>query len=342
MRPFDLDAFVQRLWRRVRRRGRAAPPRWVFAIAAFAVIVGWLSTGFYSVPQGDRGVLLHMGREVRVVLPGAHWRWPLPLASDRVLSVRQIHIVAIGYQHTSKLYEGEPTPVQASMLTRGQSVVHMQFAVQYRIAHPSRYLFRVSHPRRTIARAAEAAMRQAVAGTTSAVLLTSGEQSLEFQVKAALQKTLDRYDTGVRVVAVKIQKAAPPKAVEAALQKVVRAREDALRLQSQAQGYANAILPKALADAATLIDKADAYSTTIVAKAKGRAARFLALARIDKTAPAITRERLYIDGMTRVYRQAGRVVLSDSPHTVVHIPFRGSGRDPLPTPAPPVGVGAKP
>jgi len=337
-RLFDLDALVQRLWRRMRRPG-GAPPRWVFAVVAFAAVAGWLVSGFYSVPQGSRGILLHFGKEMRVVRPGAHWRWPAPIASDRIVDVRQIHIVAIGYQRKSKLYEGEPAPVQASMLTQDRDIVELEFAIQYRIENPSHYLFAVEHPRKTIARAAESIIRQLVATTNSDAVLTGDQQPLESAAKTALQRLLHRYHAGVQVVAFKIQKAAPPKPVIVALQKVVRAREDERRRQSEAMGYTNGILLKAQADAVALNEKARAYRATVVARAKGRVARFLALAKVYREAPKLTRERLFIDAMTRVYRKTPKIVLSDSAHTVVNIPLADIWRPQSPkTPSVPIGV----
>lgn len=322
-RPFDLDAFIQRLWRRMRRPG-GAPPRWVYGVAALAAVAGWFVSGFYSVPQGDRGVLLQFGQEQRIVKPGAHWRWPAPIASDRIVSIRQVHIVAIGYQRKSTLYEGEPAPVQASMLTRDRDIVNLEFAVQYRVDNPSHYLFSVDHPRKTVARAAEAALRRIIASTPTNVILTTGQHAIEATAKSRLQRILGRYRAGVKIVAFKIQKAAPPKAVMAALQKVVRAREAAQRQQTQAEAYANGILPKAKADAATLIDKARAYRATAIARAKGRAARFVALAKLYKAAPVITRERLYIDAMARVYRKSSKILLTNSAHAVIQLPLTRS------------------
>lgn len=319
-RPFDLDAFIQRLWGRMRRPG-GAPPRWVYGVAALAAIAGWFVSGFYSVPQGDRGVVLQFGQEQRIVKPGAHWRWPAPIASDRIVSVRQVHIVAIGYQRKSTLYEGEPAPIQASMLTRNQDIVNLEFAVQYRVDNPSHYLFAVDHPRKTVARVAEAVLRQVVANASPNAVLTTGQHALEAAARARLQRILHRYHVGVKIVALKIQKAAPPKPVMAALQKVVRAREAAQRRETEAETYANSILPKARADAATSIDKARAYRATAIALAKGRAARFITLARLYKAAPTITRERLYIDAMARVYRKSSKVLLTQSAHTVIQLPL---------------------
>ncbi len=318
--PFDLDAIIQRLWRRLRRH-RGAPPRWVFGVTGFAVIAGWLVTGFYSVPQGDRAVLLEMGRATRVVRPGAHWRWPTPLASDRVVSIRQVHVVAVGYRPMSKLYEGEPAPAEAAMLTGDQGVVRLQFAVQYRIVDPRRYLFNIDHPRKTITRAAEAVMRQAVADSPSSDLGGSQQRPLEASTKAGLQRLLDRYRAGVHIVAIKIQKATPPKTVLAAIEKVVRAREDVKRYMSEAQAYSDSVIPKARSDGATQVDRAYAYRARVVAKAEANSARFLALARIYARAPFVTRERLLIDAMTQVYRKAHKVVLSGGSHAVIHIPM---------------------
>ncbi len=339
--PFDLDAIVQRLWRRLRGR-KGAPPRWVFGVAAFAAVAGWLVTGFYSVPQGDRAVLLQFGRAVRVVRPGAHWRWPSPLAGDQIVSIRQIHVVAVGYRPMSKLYEGEPAPAEAVMLTGDQGIVRLQFAVQYRIADPRHYLFNVEHPRRTIARAAEAVMRQVIADNPSREILTGGTHPLAAAAKTRLQRLLDRYQAGVHIVAIKIQRAAPPKSVLTALEKVVQAREDTKRFASEAQAYANSILPKATADGAALVDRAHVYRAQVIAKAQARSARFLALAKIYARAPFVTRQRLLIDAMARVYRNAHKVVLSGTSRAVVNIPLAAPAPVPVSPKPPAAGPGGKP
>ncbi len=335
--PFDLDAIIQRLWRRLRRH-RGAPPPWVFGVTALAVMAGWLVTGFYSVPQGDRAVLLTFGRAVRVVRPGAHWRWPAPFAGDRIVSVRQIHTVAVGYRPMSPLYEGRPAPAEAAMLTGDQGIVRLRFAVQYRIVGPRRYLFNVDQPRKTIARAAEAVMRQAVASEPTNAVLAPSTHTLAATAKTRLQQLLDDYGAGVHIVAIKIQDAAPPKSVLAAFEKVVQAREDAKRDASAAQAYADSILPQAHADGAALIDKAHIYRANLIAKAQARSVRFLALATIYARAPFVTRERLLIDAMARVYRKARKVVLSGTGHTVVNVPMAA----PLPIPVAPNGVPAGP
>lgn len=303
------------------RRGGGAPPRWVFMIAAFTAISGWLVSGFYSVPQGSRGVLLQFGRQAQVVRPGAHWRWPAPFASDRVVSVRQIHIVAIGYQRHPKLFEGVPAPVQASMLTANQDIVDLKFAVQYRVNNPSHYLFALDHPRKTVARVAEAIMRQHVATAPSDSLLRAHPRVIEMSTKSALQRVLNRYGAGIHIISVKIEKAVPPKPVMAALEKVARAREANRQQHNEARAYADSILPKAHADAATLLDKARAYRTTVVAQARGRASRFNALLKVYKAAPQVTRERLFIDALASVYRRAPKILLAGSSHAVIKVPL---------------------
>ncbi len=338
--PFDLDAIIQRLWRRLRRH-RGAPPPWVFGVMAFAVLAGWLVTGFYSVPQGDRAVLQQFGRAVRIMRPGAHWHWPAPLAGDRVVSIRQIHVVAVGYRPVSKLYEGEPAPAEAAMLTHDQGIVRLQFAVQYRVVDPRRYLFTVDHPRKAIARAAEAVMRQAVADSPANAVFAHDTYPLAAVVKTRLQGLLNRYGVGVHIVAIKIQKAAPPKTVLAAFEKVVRAREDAKRYASQAQAYADSILPKARADGAALIDKAHIYRAHVISKAQTRAARFLALASIYARAPLVTRERLLIDAMEHVYQKARKVMLSDAGRAVVNVPMAAPPPAPVVPPRAPANPGAK-
>lgn len=333
---WDLDAHIRNLWRRARRFTHGAPPsKHMTAVVAMVAIAVWLMSGIYMVPQGSRAVLLVFGREVRIVGPGAHWRWPQPFATDDVVNVERIHVVTIGYRQRPKSARDEARPVRASVLTAGQDIVDLAFAVQYRVKNPQHYLFSVDHPRKTVAEAAETAMREAVAHASLSAILSRHQHRIEYAARMTLQHMLDTYHAGIVVVALKIQKAAPPKAVENTFGEVIRARQDRDRLKSEADAYAAGILPKATGEANALIDNARAYRATVIARAKGRIARFDALATAYAQAPVLTRERLFIDATSRVFKSAPKVFVTAPGQTIIHLP-RSLWAAPLtPAPSPP-------
>lgn len=326
---FDLDAMVRNLWRRVQRFYRRTPPPRIFSSAVILIGLIWVMSGFYIVPQGERAVLTVFGHEVRLVGPGPHWRWPRPFSEDQLVNIQRIRVVTIGYPRDRKRYGYNRRLRQASMLTEHDSIVHLEFAVQYRVKNPEKYLFSVVHPRKTVAEAAEATMREVIGHVTLDAVLTQHQRQIERHTAVALQAILNQYHSGIEIVAVKIQKAVPPKAVDSAFAQIVIAREAQARMREQAETYADGILPKAQGDAVILIDHARAYRDTVISKAQGRTSRFLALGQAYARAPLITRRRLYISAMAKVYSKVPKIYLSNPGNTVVHVPsFFGNKRAP--------------
>ncbi len=324
---WDLDASVRRLWRRTRRLGHKTPSPWMVGGVLLAAIAVWFASGFYMVPQGSRAVLLLFGREIRVAGPGGHWHWPRPLGRARIVSVTRIHVVIVGYGADQDLgTDTASAPPEGTVLTGGQGLVHLEFAVQYRVRNPSEYLFSVAHPRRTISEVATAAMQEEAARRDLDALETGQQRAVERAVQAIVQRALVVYHCGVQVTGVRIQKVVPPRVVETAFSGVVRAEEDRSRLLGEAQAYANGILPKAKGEAAAEIASAQAYAEMAVARARGRARRFTALANAYARAPLVTRERLFIDGSGRVLDRARKVLVTTGHSVAIHVRMApGSG-----------------
>ena len=60
-----------------------------------------------------------------------------------------------------------------------------------------------------------------------------------------IQKTLDSYSAGIEIVQVQLQKVDPPGKVIDAFRDVQAARADQVRLQNEANAYANRVVPEA-------------------------------------------------------------------------------------------------
>jgi membrane protease subunit HflK len=140
-------------------------------------------------------------------------------------------------------------------------------------------------------------------------ILTGARQAIETAVQELIQKTLDEYRGGVQITQVQLQKVDPPQQVIDAFRDVQAARADAERLQNEAQAYANRVVPEARGDAARVIQAAEAYRERTVFEARGQADRFLKIYEEYAKAPEVTRRRMYLETMERVFSGIDKVIV---------------------------------
>ena len=101
----------------------------------------------------------------------------------------------------------------------------------------------------------------------------------------------------------------PPSQVIDAFRDVQAARADLERLQNEAQTYANRVVPEARGRAAQIIQGAEAYREQTVAEAKGQTSRFLQVLDQYKKAPDITRQRMYLETMERLFGGTDKIIV---------------------------------
>ncbi|TNY02498.1 protease modulator HflK, partial [Escherichia coli] len=65
--------------------------------------------------------------------------------------------------------------------------------------------------------------------------------------------------------------------------------------------YANEVIPRAQGEAAKLREQAEGYKASVIARAEGDAGRFKSVLTEYQKAPAVTRDRIYIDTMQQIY-----------------------------------------
>lgn len=108
---------------------------------------------------------------------------------------------------------------------------------------------------------------------------------------------------------VQLQAVQPPEQVRDAFFDVNAAQQDQSRVQNEARTYASKVVPEARGRASEIFQAAEGYKERVVAEAKGQANRFLQVYEQYKKAPAVTRERLYIETMEKVLSGADKVIL---------------------------------
>jgi modulator of FtsH protease HflK len=290
-------------------------------LIAIVVVALWLASGLYIVQPGERGVVLRFGARNDVTEPGLHWRLPYPIEKVEKVDVERVPIVEIGYR-SGRSGAKTKVPKEALMLTEDENIIDIEFAVQYKVKDPTAYLFNVNDPEGTIAQATESAVREVVGKSTLDFALTEGREEVARDARVLLQQILDRYSTGIEIVAVETQKAQPPEEVKAAFDDAVKAREDQQRLKNEAEAYANDVIPRARGAAARMLQEAEGYKASTIARAEGDARRFGQVSKEYSKAPGVTRERLYLETMEQVLSNTTKIFVDQKgSNNVLYLPL---------------------
>jgi len=270
--------------------GRSSTPLLIFIVIALAA---WAATGFYTVPPGSQGVVQRFGRLVQVVPNGWGWRFPWPIESVTKVDVQGV----------------KSTSYKSRVLTKEPNMVEIEVAVQYRVKQAEDYLFKVREPEKTLGEVSESAIREVVGQQNQQAILESGRPKIAAETLEIVQRTLDQYGAGIHVESVNITDVQVPEPVQQAQRDSVKAKADKERTIKEAQAYSNLILPQAEGKAAGTVQDAEASKAQMVQIATGDASRFSQLTAAYERAPAVTRERLYIETAETVLRSSRKVII---------------------------------
>jgi len=324
--PPDLDELwrnfnrrLNELFGRGRRGGADEPPTppssWRFGggagVLIALVLAVWLASGFYIVVEGQRGVVLTFGRFSQETGPGLRWRLPWPIQSNEIVNLQQVRTLEIGYRNNVR------TKVlkESLMLTDDENIVDLQFAVQYVVTDATKYIFNVRRPDESAMQIAETAMREVIGKNRMDAILYETQVDIANKTRDLMQLIHDRYGTGIQISAVTVQNAQPPEQVQAAFDDAVKAGQDRERQKNEGQAYANDVIPRSRGAASRLLQEAEGYKQRVIANAEGEASRFKQVLAEYAKAPAVTRERIYIETMQQILASTSKVMMD----------FRGAG-----------------
>ena len=285
----------------------------VLVIALLAVIL-WFSSGFFQVAPDELGLVMRFGKFYRKVDPGLGYHYPYPIESVEIPKVTRVTAIPIGVRLVEDSRRGTQTrdvPEESLMLTGDENIVDVDFSVFWLIkpSGAGDYLFNIQQPEGTVKAVAESAMREVVGHSEIQPILTGARQTVEVAVQDLMQRTLDHYGAGVQVTQVQLQKVDPPAQVLDSFRDVQAARSDAERAQNEAQTYANRVVPESRGRAAQVTQAAEAYREQTVAEATGQSSRFLKIYDEFKKAPEVTRERMYLETMERVFGGTDKIII---------------------------------
>ncbi len=315
--PPNLEELLRRSQEKVRRLmpGGLGTGRGV-AIGIVILAALWGLSGFYRVQADEAGVELLFGKWVGATTdPGLHWWPPTPIGDVLRPKVTVINRVNVGFRDQGdlggRINSVRDVPRESLMLTGDQNIADVDFTVQWRIANAGEYLFNIQNQEETVKVAAESAMREVVGQTKLDDLITGAREQVQSRTRDLLQRILDDYGAGISIERVQLQRAEAPPPVIDAFNDVQRARQDKERLQNEAEAYENRIVPTARGEAASVIQQATAYKERVVKEAQGESSRFIDIYDSYKTAPEVTRRRLYIETLRDVLGKANKIIIDE-------------------------------
>lgn len=287
-------------------------------VVGVAALFIWALSGFYTIQEAERGVILRFGAYSDTVGSGIHWR---PTFIDRVIPVDVSKVIS--------------KKVSGKMLTEDENIAEVELGVQYRITDPVAYLFNVSGPERTMEHVAESALRLVVGQSSMDELLTGGRDLVRTRSEEEMVKILEPYKTGLVISEVTLQVVKAPDEVQAAFDDAIKAREDEERFITEAKAYAGKQQPIAEGRASRILQEAEAYKQEVVAKATGEVARFLKVLPEYQAAPAVTRERLYLETMQQILSGTSKVLVdNEGGNNMMYLPLDKLMTAPRSSPAP--------
>jgi modulator of FtsH protease HflK len=283
-------------------------------LGALALIMLWLATGIYTVRPNEVGLNLRLGEFVGKSAQGLNYNWPYPIGDVKKLPVTNLNNTEVGFRGVeggNRRAANRDVLEESLMLTGDENIVDIDVIVQWQInpARPEDFAFNIQDPQGSVKAVAESAMREIVGRRNIQQVLTTDRAQIETEVRKLMQDTLDGYKAGVQIRLVQLQSVDPPQQVIAAFRDVQAARADQERFQNQAQAYANQVVPEARGKSSQLLQSAEAFREQTVAEARGQTSRFLAVYEQYKLAPAVTRERLFLETMERVFGGMDKIIL---------------------------------
>jgi membrane protease subunit HflK len=272
--------------------------------AVLVVLLIWLASGTFTVQDGKIAVVTTFGKNPQKTGAGINWRWPYPIQSHEIVDVSTVRTAEVGYRGTANNKVPDST-----MLTDDENIIDIQLTVQYTLKDPIAWAFNNRDQELAVHQLAESAIREVVGRSKMDSVLYEGREKVAIDVARMMQQMVDSYALGVLITNVTVQGVQPPEQVQGAFNDAVSAGQDSAKARNEGEAYANNVIPAARGRAFRLMQDAEAYRSMVVENATGNASRFTSVVNEYQKAPAVTRDRMYIDTMQQIFSNTSKVLM---------------------------------
>jgi modulator of FtsH protease HflK len=291
--------------------------RQVAFIAGAIVLIWGLYSSFYTVQPEERAVVKRFGRVTGISDPGLHFKLPFGVDRAQVVATERVLKQEFGFRSEEgeidsegrTRYDERDLPEESLMLTGDLNVIDVEWVVQYRISDPIKYLYAMREPERTLRDISESVMRRVVGNNVGSDVLTTSRTEISTTARDEVQAAMSRYDNGIHIITVELQDVVPPARVQPAFNEVNEARQERERMINEATKQANQAIPRVQGEANRAIAEAQGYAVERVNRAQGEAGRFSAVLAEYRSAPEVTRTRMYLEALNDALPRIGSVLV---------------------------------
>lgn len=287
------------------------------AVVALSTILYFAWSGFYTVREYEKAVVLRWGKYYTTAEPGLHFK--LPWIDERILVDCSERTLRLPWGTAELVQRGAPltverdSPEEMLILTGDLYAAVVEWNVIWRVSEPRDFALRLNDDDadNIINAVARSTMHRIIGDYAADEILTGKREEIALAALAELKSNLESLKSGIMIVDLQMQRAIPPDRVKPAFDEVNASIQQRDKLVNEARRERNQMLPLALASQDKSIREAEGYASRRKAEAEGEIAALLAKYAAYQKAPELTRRRLYLETMERVLGNSGPKVILD-------------------------------
>jgi membrane protease subunit HflK len=290
-----------------------SPKLLLYAGIAVLLLTGVFSS-YYTVSSDSEAVVQRFGKFQFLAKPGLHFKLPYGVDTATIVPVRRQLKLEFGFgtpNSTNRDQSGDEPELERDMVTGDLNAAQVEWIVQYSISSPEKYLFQVRSPGATLRDLTESVMCEVIGDRTVDEVLTIGRTEIAQEALKRLKSVLLGLDMGITAEQIQLKNVHPPAPVQRSFDEVNRAQQEREQLINEANGDYNRVIPKARGLADQRISGAEGFAVQRINEAQGDVARFKELLLQYDKAPAITKQRLYLETMNEVLPKLGPKIVID-------------------------------
>ncbi len=300
-------------WRDTSPQQLASMAALVFGVLV-VIYVAWSAA--YSVDAHEQAVVLRFGKYHSTQPPGL--RFKLPGIDQRVLVDMSERSMRLPWGHSERVEdwsnpEATQSDDQALILTGDLYAAVVEWNVFWRVTEPEKYIFSFNeaHMQQALVAVARSTMHRIVGDYSADETLTGKREEIALAALAEMKQALQIFDAGIEISDLQLQRVTPPESVKPSFDEVNASIQQKGQLIYEATRERNSLLPLARANSDKLIREAEGYGDRRRAEAEGEISALLAKYKSYQLAPEVTRQRMYLETMERVFANGGRKLILD-------------------------------
>jgi membrane protease subunit HflK len=290
------------------------------AVIGLVVIILFqlLSRSWYTVEANEKAVVLRFGRYVTTSDPGLHFCIPFV---DTVLTAdTRERMIRMPFGLADDQQAGRTNEEDVLMLTGDLNAAAVEWTVQWQVSDPQQYLFtfhtdianQEDFLQYIITVVGRTVMNRLIGDYSIDEVLTGARMEIREAAREATQAMLDKYECGIRITDLQLQRVTPPEKVKPSFAAVNEAVQQRDKLENEANKEKNTLLPKARAERDKLIRDAEGYSARRRLEVKGEIDALMVQYEQFAKAPEETRQRLYLESLQKVLSNVENKTIIDS------------------------------